>query len=113
MGIYLAKITVLGLAGLPADCHGLTRDNCRFTIPFIYPYPERYTDMAMESDTQLTLTDDDNDLVRQPNTGYSTIRFGPGTSENIGELDRLCTFPRSVYGLSVLSMYARPLNQTL
>jgi hypothetical protein len=28
MGINLAKITILAYSGLPADCHGLTRDNC-------------------------------------------------------------------------------------
>lgn len=29
MGINLAKITILAYSGLPADCHGLTRDNCK------------------------------------------------------------------------------------
>ena len=29
MGISLAKITILSYSGLPADCHGLTRDNCK------------------------------------------------------------------------------------
>lgn len=29
MGINLAKITILSYSGLPADCHGLTRDNCK------------------------------------------------------------------------------------
>lgn len=29
MGICLAKITILSFSGLPADCHGLTRDNCQ------------------------------------------------------------------------------------
>lgn len=29
MGINLAKITILSYSGVPADCHGLTRDNCK------------------------------------------------------------------------------------
>lgn len=29
MGICLAKITILSFSGLPADCHGLTRQNCK------------------------------------------------------------------------------------
>lgn len=29
MGICLAKITILSFSGLPADCHGLTRENCK------------------------------------------------------------------------------------
>lgn len=28
MGICIAKITILSFSGVPADCHGLTRDNC-------------------------------------------------------------------------------------
>ncbi|KAJ4393485.1 hypothetical protein N0V93_002697 [Gnomoniopsis smithogilvyi] len=47
MGLCIAKITILSYSGLPADCHGLTRDGY-----------------------------DGNDLVRQPADGYSTIRFG-------------------------------------
>lgn len=33
MGINLAKITILSYSGLPADCHGLTRDNCKSRCP--------------------------------------------------------------------------------
>lgn len=29
MGLCIAKITILSFSGLPADCHGLTRDNCK------------------------------------------------------------------------------------
>ncbi|KAI7783742.1 hypothetical protein LA080_011451 [Diaporthe eres] len=77
MGINLAKITILSYSGLPADCHGLTRDNY-----------------------------DGNDLVRQPTDGFTTIRFGSLTKEVLGELDSLCTFPRTVYGLSVVAIFS-------
>lgn len=57
------------------------------------------------SGTELTLPlDDGNDLTRQPADGFTTIRFGSMTSEVLGELDSLCTFPRTVYGLSVVAM---------
>lgn len=36
MGICLAKITILSFSGVPADCHGLTRENC-----MIYTFPYR------------------------------------------------------------------------
>lgn len=49
--------------------------------------------------------DDANDLVRQPADGYTTIRFGSWATATTGELDRWCTFPRTVYGLSVVAMY--------
>lgn len=29
MGLCIAKITILSFSGLPADCHGLTRANCK------------------------------------------------------------------------------------
>lgn len=77
MGINLAKITILSYSGLPADCHGLTRDNY-----------------------------DGNDLVRQPADGFTTIRFGSLTNQVSGELDGLCTFPRTVYGLSVVAIFS-------
>ncbi|POS77868.1 hypothetical protein DHEL01_v203733 [Diaporthe helianthi] len=75
MGINLAKITILAYSGLPADCHGLTRDNYNV-----------------------------NDLVRQPSEGFRTIRFGSVAQKFTGELDALCTFPRTVYGLSTVAM---------
>ncbi|KAK2599623.1 hypothetical protein N8I77_011361 [Diaporthe amygdali] len=77
MGINLAKITILSYSGVPADCHGLTRDNY-----------------------------DGNDLVRQPADGFTTIRFGSMAQEVSGELDQLCTFPRTVYGLSALAIFS-------
>ncbi|CAN8097873.1 unnamed protein product [Discula destructiva] len=77
MGLCIAKITILSFSGLPADCHGLTRDNYK-----------------------------GNDLVRQPANGYSTIRFGSWASSMTGELDRWCTFPRTVYGLSVFAIFS-------
>ncbi|ROW03125.1 hypothetical protein VMCG_05687 [Cytospora schulzeri] len=77
MGIFLAKITILSFSGLPADCHGLTRDNY-----------------------------DGNDLIRQPADGFTTIRFGSWTHDISGELDDLCTFPRTVYGLSVAAIFS-------
>ena len=30
MAIFLAKITLLSIAGLPATCRGLTREDCKF-----------------------------------------------------------------------------------
>ncbi|ROW03654.1 hypothetical protein VPNG_07220 [Cytospora leucostoma] len=77
MGICLAQITILSYSGLPADCHGLTRDNY-----------------------------DGNDLIRQPADGFTTIRFGSWKHEISGELDELCTFPRTVYGLSVAAVFS-------
>ncbi|KUI53543.1 hypothetical protein VP1G_00937 [Cytospora mali] len=77
MGICLAKITILSFSGLPADCHGLTRDNY-----------------------------DGNDLVRQPADGFTTIRFGSWSHDLTGELDELCTFPQTVYGLSVAAIFS-------
>ncbi|KUI70018.1 hypothetical protein VM1G_05484 [Cytospora mali] len=77
MGICLAKITILSFSGLPADCHGLTRDNY-----------------------------DGNDLVRQPADGFTTIRFGSWSHDLSGELDELCTFPQTVYGLSVAAIFS-------
>lgn len=50
------------------------------------------------------LLDDGNDLVRQPSDGFTTIRFGSVARELAGELDGLCTFPRTVYGLSTVAM---------
>lgn len=50
------------------------------------------------------MSDDGNDLVRQPSDGFTTIRFGSLTKDLSGELDGLCTFPRTVYGLSVVAM---------
>lgn len=50
------------------------------------------------------LADDGSDLMRQPAEGYNTIRFGSWSTAMSGELDRLCTFPRTVYGLSVVAM---------
>lgn len=32
MGICLAKITILAYSGLPADCHGLTSDSCKWKL---------------------------------------------------------------------------------
>ncbi|KAF3761904.1 hypothetical protein M406DRAFT_74829 [Cryphonectria parasitica EP155] len=75
MGLGLIQITILSYSGLPADCHGLTRHNYGA-----------------------------GDLVRQPAGGYSTIRFGSWSTATTGELDRLCTLPRTVYGLSVVAM---------
>ncbi|KAG8169864.1 hypothetical protein KVR01_000609 [Diaporthe batatas] len=77
MGINLAKITILAYSGLPADCHGLTRD--------------KYSG---------------NDLVRQPSDGFTTIRFGTAAEKLAGELDALCTFPRTVYGLSTVAIFS-------
>lgn len=48
--------------------------------------------------------DQGEDLVRQPFDGYSTVRFGPGTRDNVGELDKFCNFPRAVYGLSLIAV---------
>lgn len=38
MGICLAKITILSFSGLPADCHGLTRENCKMYPTSSRPY---------------------------------------------------------------------------
>lgn len=42
MGINLAKITILSYSGLPADCHGLTRDNCESRCFCLAPSPRHY-----------------------------------------------------------------------
>lgn len=42
MGINLAKITILSYSGLPADCHGLTRDNCESRCFCLAPSPCHY-----------------------------------------------------------------------
>ena len=106
MGINLAKITILAYSGLPADCHGLTRDNCTFPRSQLFGCPAT-TLSRPNSISRLELTlllDDGNDLVRQPTDGFTTIRFGSVAQEVTGELDGLCTFPRTVYGLSTVAM---------
>lgn len=56
------------------------------------------------------MIDLDNDLKRQAGEGYSTIRFGPGTRNNVGELDRFCHLPRMVYSLCVISIFSYTLS---
>jgi hypothetical protein len=50
------------------------------------------------------LADSGDDLVRQPRDGFSTIRFGPGTFGNVGELDQFCKVPKVAYALCVADM---------
>lgn len=112
MGLCIAKITILSFSGLPADCHGLTRDNCkgffflqRRGLVFCFcSLRSRPLTVSTTANVCPTNADDGSDLVRQPADGYSTIRFGSWANAITGELDSWCTFPRTVYGLSVVAM---------
>jgi hypothetical protein len=63
------------------------------------------TFMALASRKLLTeFIDERTDLIRQPRDGFSSIRFGFSTLENMGELDRFCQVPKAAYALCVADM---------
>lgn len=51
-----------------------------------------------------------NDAPNEPAAGFTTIRFGPGTYGNAGQLDIYCDLPRSGYFLCILGMYDPPFH---
>jgi hypothetical protein len=68
---YIGIIIIMTAAGLPANCYGLTRQNWN-----------------------------SNDAPNDPQSGYTTIRFGPGLAGQQGELDYLCPLGIASFGLS-------------
>ncbi|KAI1631445.1 hypothetical protein F4809DRAFT_166226 [Biscogniauxia mediterranea] len=75
IGMLIAMITVLANAGVPSNCHGMTRDNIR-----------------------------GGDAPDQPSPGYSTIRFGDGKDKK-GELDRYCAIERGFFDITLILVF--------
>lgn len=47
------------------------------------------------------LVDKKNDEPNEPPDGYETIRFGDGSADNKGVLDKYCALERAYYFISV------------
>ncbi|KAL7622560.1 hypothetical protein AAE478_008067 [Parahypoxylon ruwenzoriense] len=83
-GMAIAIITVLARAGLPTDCHGLTRD-----------------DMEI------------GDAPDDPPDGYSTIRFGDKERDRKGLLDKYCSLERGFYFIEAALVFTYMVTVTL
>ncbi|KAI0601012.1 hypothetical protein F4775DRAFT_476397 [Biscogniauxia sp. FL1348] len=75
IGMLIGMITVLAGAGVPSNCHGMTRDNML-----------------------------DGDAPDQPPEGYSTIRFGDGKDKK-GELDRYCAIEKGFFDITLILVF--------
>ncbi|KAK7953745.1 hypothetical protein PG996_014637 [Apiospora saccharicola] len=82
-GLMIGIITVLARTGVPSNCAGLTRSD--------------YKD------------DEPND----PPHGYDTIRFGDGSADHKGALDKYCALERAYYFISVAMVFSYMITVTL
>lgn len=75
-GVCIAMISVYSFAGVPNNCGGMTRSNWG-----------------------------PGDAPNDPAPGFTTIRFGPGTFGNYGELDIYCDIPITDYSFCVILVF--------
>jgi hypothetical protein len=95
-GTVIANTAILSAAGIPSNCHGMTRSNCPF-IPF--PVPFYFTQLQL-----IPFPDSPGDTPNNPAPGFVTVRFGLDTLGNYGELDKYCSLPQAAFSLSIIVM---------
>ncbi|KAI5856715.1 hypothetical protein GGS23DRAFT_588843 [Durotheca rogersii] len=83
-GLTIAIITLLARAGLPSDCHGLTRTNV-----------------------------EPGDAPDLPREGFDTIRFGNKERGEKGQLDRYCSMERGFYCIAVALVFTYTITVVL
>jgi hypothetical protein len=82
-GVCIGVLTILAIAGVPANCLGMARKN-RKSIrrgSVLYYHQKATHNFAIHNP---------GDALNNPAQGFTTIRFGPGTYRNFGELDMCC-----------------------
>ncbi|KAK7967118.1 uncharacterized protein PG986_001395 [Apiospora aurea] len=104
-GLMLGIITVLARTGVPSNCAGLTRSDCK-TAP-------KHFSLLNVLLVNLKLIDKDDDASYDPPDGYKTIRFGDGTADNKGVLDKYCALERAYYFISVAMVFSYMVTVTL
>ncbi|KAK7935538.1 hypothetical protein PG985_001033 [Apiospora marii] len=83
-GLMIGIITVLARMGVPSNCAGLTRSDYK-----------------------------ENDEPNEPPAGYQTIRFGDGSADHKGVLDKFCALERAYYFISVAMVFSYMITVTL
>jgi hypothetical protein len=98
-GVFLAEVVLLSVAGLPLNCHGLTRDKCEISMHLDLKVSSVFRELM-----GIRPADFSDDLTRQGHVGYSTMSFGPGARHDNGDIDHFCHFPRTIWCLAITSM---------
>ncbi|KAK8034633.1 hypothetical protein PG993_009628, partial [Apiospora rasikravindrae] len=107
-GLMLGIITVLARTGVPSNCAGLTRSDCKIAPIHLFP-----PFVLLLVTANLKLIDKDDDASYDPPKGYSTIRFGDGSSDNKGVMDKYCALERAYYFISVAIIFSYMITVTL
>ncbi|KAK8037909.1 hypothetical protein PG994_014676 [Apiospora phragmitis] len=102
-GLMLGIITVLARTGVPSNCVGLTRSDCKTATNQVFPL----------ATANPKLVDKKNDAPDEPPDGYTTIRFGDGSADNKGVLDKYCALERAYYFISVAMIFSYMITVTL
>jgi hypothetical protein len=90
-GICIAILSIYSIAGVPADCGGLTRQNCK-------PLHQQ------QRKFRLTHPGNPDDAPNIPHKGFDTIRFGHGLYGSYGELDIYCDLPVTDFAMTIIIM---------
>ncbi|KAE9377175.1 hypothetical protein N431DRAFT_436427 [Stipitochalara longipes BDJ] len=80
-GVCIAILSIYAIAGVPANCGGLTRENWN-----------------------------PGDAPNNPQKGFDTVRFGHGLYGSYGELDIYCDLPVADFAMTVILIFTYTLN---